>query len=429
MNSMPPSNTMLHRGVCGLLIPGLRQLAPHVTHFILCISVQLNKANHVMSCHVMSVGNTALGQAALAGRINVVKLLLQAKADPELSNSLGARAIHQAAWVDEPTVVGALLCVKAEVDATTMVGDTPLVVAATRNSTRVAMLLINASANVDCTNAASETPLGAAATRGNVEVARLLLKAGASTYSTIGFSGNNIIDWANVEMRNTLALSHQSKLQKKRMLIAEEIIVNLGAHDGRSGTATNVVGDLSKSTPVLQMVIVKGQHQESDVVPYWALPEPWTKVLQQQRKKRVAAAQVARQWNEIHDVIVDIYRSHNVDRDVDQVMRQWVRKHGPHSQPQQQLEQLQLLLSNVCEKYRWDEDAPAQTSCPYLIEWSIDCEAPEHPTSRRILRATEPSQKCPSGRDFAAPIIIDATCTPTLEALMLHLAQESGEMK
>eukprot|EP01043_Picozoa_sp_COSAG02_P053758 COSAG02_NODE_5984_length_3890_cov_11.855447_3_plen_90_part_00 len=47
---MPASNTMLHRGVCGLLIPGLRQQAPHVTHFILpvCISVQLNKADHVM---------------------------------------------------------------------------------------------------------------------------------------------------------------------------------------------------------------------------------------------------------------------------------------------------------------------------------------------------------------------------------------------
>jgi hypothetical protein len=54
-DAMPPSNTMLHRGVCGLLIPGLRQLAPHVTHFILCISVQLNKANHVMSCHVIAV--------------------------------------------------------------------------------------------------------------------------------------------------------------------------------------------------------------------------------------------------------------------------------------------------------------------------------------------------------------------------------------
>lgn len=375
-----------------------------------------------------AVGNTALGQAALAGRASVVKLLLQAKADPELPNSLGARAIHQAAWVDEPTIVDALLRVKAEVDATTAAGDTPLGVAAARNSARVAMVLIDASANIDCTNSAGESPLGAAATRGHVEVARLLLRAGASTYSTIGPSGKNIIDWAHAEMRNTLFLSRQSKLQKNRMLIAEEIIGNFGAHDGRC-VATNVVRDLGKSKSCLQMVIVKGQHRQHDSdAPCWALPEPWTKRLQQQRQQRVGAAQAAKQWNEIHDVIVDIYRCHNVDRDANEVMRKWVRKHGLHSEYQQQLQLLQLLLSNIREKYRWDEDMTPQMSSPYLIEWSIDREAVQQSTSRRILKATETNQKSPSGREYVSPIIVDAT-TPTLEELMRHLEQESSELE
>ena len=93
-----------------------------------------------------SFGPTPLFMAALTGRLEVARLLLDARADKEKSEA------H----------------------------STPLFVASQQGHRELVQLLLEANANKDSTNEEGATPLLKAAERGHAEVARLLLEAGAS---------------------------------------------------------------------------------------------------------------------------------------------------------------------------------------------------------------------------------------------------------
>ena len=321
-------------------------------------------------------GNSALGLAALAGHTAVIKLLLAAKADTELANTAGATALHQAAWMDQAPAAIALLRAGAEVDAPTSTGagDSPLAVAAHRNSAQVAALLLEARADHSTQNTAGETPLAAAATRGSVEVARLLLAAGASPTAAAsgskGRSGSTILDWATNEMiARGYDAGRSSKIQKRRLLIAEALIADSG-----SSTPVNMPS-VGESEVVMQMVIVEGPTSSSgsaDEEPCWLLPQP----------KHRAPSKTKPTW-----------------------------------EPQAAGGRSELVL---------DQQRGRSRVCTYLIAWSQDYEE-----DRWVHKATVHNQPTPRNtRLFAAPIVVSAEVgggQATVE-LLASLERDSEDM-
>ncbi len=155
-------------------------------------------------------GNTPLLMAAMHGHANVVRCLLENKADPSVTNGKDEDA-WDLAWRHRETdvlkilaskvgdlgskllavarrggsgVVSALL--KARADANTYSsdsGDTPLLLAAKRvnvaNTVRTIKLLLKYGADIDMRNAEGQTALIAAANNGRIHAFHALLDGGA----------------------------------------------------------------------------------------------------------------------------------------------------------------------------------------------------------------------------------------------------------
>jgi hypothetical protein len=397
-----------------------------------------------------SAGNTALGLAALGGRVGVAKLLLQAKADPDLPNSGGARAIHQAAWDDQQAV--ATLLLQAGTDrqlyTTTAAGDTALAVAAIRNSTRVAAVLIHAGADLDCTNGAGATPLVAAVARGNVEVARLLLDAGSSTQAALGDrSGRTLIDWAADETHKRP--NRRNELQKRRLLIANELIAGLcrgtggdapGGDKPELGTdaaAAVAVAALGSSTEsIMQPVIVKGSKQQRATAGLSELDVSW-QVQTRGSEKPKQKTSSSKEHRNIEEQITALYKEHNPEKLLDKVP----------SLVKAKLKNYKGREGELLRKMQEKHSQHAVSVCNYVIEWSnapmqVDAEEANPGGAvkgedskpswgqagpfRRVHMPTAPGQPMPSGWAVAPPIILDAmTMTPEARELLQQLAREA----
>ena len=122
-------------------------------------------------------GITPLEWAARKGHAEVVKLLLDNKADANTSRHTdGVTALHVAAQNGHTEVVKQLLDNKAVVNASRDTGDTPLYAAAQDGQTEVVKLLLDNKADVNASRTDDgTTPLYIAAYKGNTEVVKLLL--------------------------------------------------------------------------------------------------------------------------------------------------------------------------------------------------------------------------------------------------------------
>lgn len=98
-------------------------------------------------------GITALMLATTYKRLDLVQLLLQAKADPNRADSKGFRAIHNAVMQLDLPGVEALLAAGADVNAQTATGMTPLFLAASKDSLDLVTYL--------CSKGADQTLKGA----------------------------------------------------------------------------------------------------------------------------------------------------------------------------------------------------------------------------------------------------------------------------
>jgi ankyrin repeat protein len=125
-----------------------------------------------------------------AGRVEAVRRLLAAGADPNAADSIGFTPLHQAAALGHRAIAELLLDRGAELDAQTTrlytgpgqtiaSGGTPLHAAVANQRLALVKLLLQRGAAPDASSADKRTPLNAAATMGWIEGATHLLESGA----------------------------------------------------------------------------------------------------------------------------------------------------------------------------------------------------------------------------------------------------------
>jgi len=135
-------------------------------------------------------GNTPLANAVVQEQIDVVKLLLDHGADPNISNKNGDTPLGYAASRNGTN--GTLLCEwllakGAIVNPTnkTEYRITPLDWAISSDNTELVKILLDAGASVKAKNDNGDTPLDAAADRGDLEIAQMLIAHGADVNAKI----------------------------------------------------------------------------------------------------------------------------------------------------------------------------------------------------------------------------------------------------
>ena len=129
-----------------------------------------------------SGGYTPLYYAAFRGHAKVVRVLLEAGADPNVRTEQGGYTpLYHAARGGHAEMVRDLLQANADINArTARTNSTPLYTAAFRGHAEIVRALLKAGADVNTRTArAGATPLYAAARNGHAEIVRALLAAGA----------------------------------------------------------------------------------------------------------------------------------------------------------------------------------------------------------------------------------------------------------
>ncbi len=122
-------------------------------------------------------GNTALAYCALSGgSLPVLRLLLRAGAEPNMGTFQKTFPLHMAVVMCSPEFVGALLDGKAKVDVANKDGLTPLMLAASAGKTATVELLLSRGADRDILDGAGKTALDYARSANSEPCVSLLKK-------------------------------------------------------------------------------------------------------------------------------------------------------------------------------------------------------------------------------------------------------------
>ncbi|PNF18748.1 hypothetical protein B7P43_G03347, partial [Cryptotermes secundus] len=145
-------------------------------------------------------GYTALQRAAMAGNLQLVRLLVQYGANlTELSrNQFGDLPIHLAAAFGHANIVHWMLDNGVPVNIRNRIGATPLHSAAHNNRLEVAHLLLDggAAVNAKVINGDNRTSLHEAAAQGSVDLVKLLLDRGADINAITSDQNQTPLHWA-----------------------------------------------------------------------------------------------------------------------------------------------------------------------------------------------------------------------------------------
>jgi ankyrin repeat protein len=139
-------------------------------------------------------GKRALVLAVRNGNVEMVRILLDAGADPDLPGH-GFTPLGLAAFSGQTQVAHLLLRAGADVNVQGIDGNTPLILAAAYNRVEIARKLLAHKPDFSLFNRDGKNPVAAAALEGNIEILRMMLEAGASPNEP-GKSGSRPIFWA-----------------------------------------------------------------------------------------------------------------------------------------------------------------------------------------------------------------------------------------
>jgi ankyrin repeat protein len=223
-------------------------------------------------------GSTPLHHAAGFGSLGMLKLLLDAGADPNAGNGRkstplfwgiydearvrhlvergadvnartvdGLTPVYQAASLGNGTAVLRLLLAKGgKANVTTITGSTPLMAAARRGDTESMRFLIDAGANVHTVDATGANALMAAASSGNSSAIALLLDRGADPNVTTKRQGTALAEAASAGNQESV-----------RLLLARGAKVDV--QDDRGYTALlYAAGSDSSPAGMVKMLLDKG---------------------------------------------------------------------------------------------------------------------------------------------------------------------------
>ncbi len=125
----------------------------------------------------------------------VRQLVGSGEGNPDMVDDDQRTGLHYAAMNGNLQILAILIKAKAKLNVEDKLGDTPLHLAADRGQTEAAKLLLDVGAEVDPQNKDGLTPLMIAASRGNLELVRALLAKGASVTKT-DYTGRDALGWA-----------------------------------------------------------------------------------------------------------------------------------------------------------------------------------------------------------------------------------------
>jgi ankyrin repeat protein len=167
-------------------------------------------------------GTTALHWAAEHSNEDIVDLLIQAGARPNVTNDYGMTPLALASRNGNVAIVRALLKADAAPNTVLSTGETAIMAAARAGSSEVVSLLVDAGANLTTReNAAGQTALMWAAAEGHTDVVRILIDRGADprAHSRAGFT-------------SLLFAARNGDIETTRVLLAAGVDINDAAPDG-----------------------------------------------------------------------------------------------------------------------------------------------------------------------------------------------------
>lgn len=217
---------------------------------------------------------TALIEAAKAGRTGAAAALVADGADVDAVTSDGATALHFAVERNDIELADVLLEAGASAGAATRNGVTPLSLAALNGSAEMIKRLLDNDADPNERSSEGETPLMLAALNGRPEAVRLLLERGADPNATEPFRGQTALMWAggggNADAM-TLLLAAGARLEaesdsgftallfavRNAEIDALEALIHAGAN-------TNAVAP--DGTSALNMAVVNGYYEVASLL-------------------------------------------------------------------------------------------------------------------------------------------------------------------
>jgi hypothetical protein len=140
---------------------------------LLAIGVDINVVDK-------SANTTAVGEAVVSGKLELLQMFLNAGADANVRNNSGQTALMRLDEDSSAEIVSALVYAGAKVNLKDEDGDSALLVAAALKKTEILKALLDAGAKVNTRNKEGKTALMIAAEGGYVENVRALLEAGAN---------------------------------------------------------------------------------------------------------------------------------------------------------------------------------------------------------------------------------------------------------
>lgn len=160
-------------------------------------------------------GYTALHLAVQEGHLDIVKLLLEKGADPNVLTSRSQRRttpLNLCTIKDRIDVARALLDAKADPNIGNKYGWTPLHNVSDRGYLEFMKMLLDSGANIESRNERGCTPLHCAALKCNIPGVRLLLERGAKVNARAKFGATPL--WFASEFGRT----HGNSVELKRIL-------------------------------------------------------------------------------------------------------------------------------------------------------------------------------------------------------------------
>jgi ankyrin repeat protein len=156
-----------------------------------------------------------VARAAKANDAAAVRRLLGPEGTPNEVDEEQRTAMHYAAINGNLQIIAILVKARAKLDPKDKLGNTPLHWAADRGQTEALKLLLDVGAPVDPENKNGMTPLMMAASRGNLEIVQALLTRGANAAKT-DYTGRDAAGWAVDGHRPAVIQVLQRALAAKR---------------------------------------------------------------------------------------------------------------------------------------------------------------------------------------------------------------------